>query len=138
MLGYYKNIKKTRVEINPTKKKRTRIKTRNDFTLEKFFENGKEYVRILHPSKTVEACLILCNKEPCKWWDDNGILPRHIRAWWGRKCFVTRKCRRYKLHYYGYEWKTIYTQNETQRYGFDSSLISSMDILAILFSLFVY
>ncbi|HEV2192529.1 MAG TPA: hypothetical protein VGR54_02795 [Nitrosopumilaceae archaeon] len=50
------------------------------FTLEKFFENGKEYVRILHPSKTVEACLILCNKKPCKWWDDNSILPRHIQA----------------------------------------------------------
>jgi len=50
------------------------------FTLEKFFENGNEYVRILHPNTTVEACLILCNKEPCKWWDDGGILPSHIRS----------------------------------------------------------
>lgn len=80
MLGYHKNIKKTRIEMNLVKKKRVRIRTRNDFTLEKFFENGKEYVRILHPRKTIEACLILCNKEHCKWWNDNSMLPRHIQT----------------------------------------------------------
>ncbi|SHO47625.1 HNH endonuclease [Nitrosotalea sinensis] len=80
MLGYHKNIKKSLIELKLLKKKSTRKNMMHNFTLEKFFENGKEYVRILHPSKTVEACLILCNKDPCKWWDDNSILPRHIRS----------------------------------------------------------
>lgn len=87
ILGYYKNIKKTRRDIKLVKTKR-RPKTTYGFTLEKFYENGKEYVRILHPTKTVEACLILCNKEPCKWWDDNSILPRHIRAGGGENVLL--------------------------------------------------
>jgi len=55
-----------------------RKKDDHGFTLEKFSENGSEYVRILHPTKTIDACSILCNKDICKWWNDNSTSPRHI------------------------------------------------------------
>lgn len=55
-------------------------KTLFDFTLEKFFENKKEYVRIRNSGRTIESITILCKKERCNWWDNNTTLPRHIYA----------------------------------------------------------
>jgi hypothetical protein len=52
-----------------------------DFDLERFVEEGTDYVGIRNTDrKSIDACLILCDGKVCKWRDDNSVDPRIIAS----------------------------------------------------------
>ena len=68
---------------------REKLKQRGgyEFTLQKYFENGNQYIRIQNYEKTIEKCIILCDENECEWWDKTKG-PRHINRGGGANALI--------------------------------------------------